>query len=120
VSECLADWHSLLLCRCYTVGSVIGPALGGWLGAAGEAGYLQGALVAVVGSLVSVVLALLMPEVRSQEPKSPADAAAASPSSPSWSDAKKQSRSRGVVGVIAAVWLFLSSKVITSVANATR
>ena len=46
------------LSTAYTVGMVIGPAVGGWLGASGD--YYLGAKLAVLGSLVSIVLSLFI------------------------------------------------------------
>eukprot|EP01039_Chlorochromonas_danica_P001157 gene1157-1263_t len=45
-----------LLTMSYTLGSVVGPALGGWIGASGD--YYLGAKIAVVGTIVSIVWTL--------------------------------------------------------------
>lgn len=50
------------LTTAYTVGATIGPALGGALGAAGD--YYLGARLAVAGSVLSALLAVLLPETK--------------------------------------------------------
>lgn len=47
------------LTMCYTIGSILGPALGGILGANGD--YYYGAKLAVGGSILSILLTLMMP-----------------------------------------------------------
>ena len=130
----------------YTIGSVIGPTIGGLLGASGD--YYLGAKLAVAGSLLSVLLTLLMPSGNSStnvpssklpvspsanpaitgttdilmatnndEKKSCADISESSPASAGagGGDANGIPSIRHVISI---VWLFLSAKVITSVANA--
>lgn len=86
----------------YTIGSTIGPAVGGYLGASGD--YFFGAKIAVVGSLLSVVLTFALPDVITPI-KSKTDHELTS------------SKSLGMWKVFTIVWLFLLTKVITSVAN---
>jgi len=122
----------------YTVGSVVGPAIGGWLGSSGD--YYFGAKLAVGGSLLSVALTLLfMPSSSLPLPSSsssslstaksgggyvavpnqePEDSAAAADDRSSGSNGTVQQVLASTVGVIQVVWLLLSTKVITSVANA--
>jgi OCT family organic cation transporter-like MFS transporter 18 len=93
----------------YTVGSVLGPTIGGLLGASGD--YYLGAKLAVAGSLLSVVLTLFM-----SDDVSPTAKVA------NKTDGKEASTTKEVIPttfeVINVVWLFLATKVITSVANA--
>lgn len=97
----------------YTVGSVIGPSIGGLLGASGD--YYFGAKLAVVGSLISIVLTLLMPnpnEVQSNDESE-------KPEKENLKSAESSIKEiPSVFQVINVVWLFLATKVITSVANA--
>lgn len=48
-----------ILTMSYTVGSVLGPSIGGFLGAGGD--YYVAAKIGVAGSLLSIFLTLLMP-----------------------------------------------------------
>jgi len=48
-----------ILTMSYTVGSVLGPSIGGFLGAGGD--YYFAAKIGVAGSLLSIFLTLLMP-----------------------------------------------------------
>jgi hypothetical protein len=96
---------------------VLGPTIGGLLGASGD--YYLGAKLAVAGSLLSVLLSLLMPNggpngrVSSEDDLDTVGADA---------DKEKDKKEERVIpstwAVVGAVWLFLSTKVITSVANA--
>lgn len=99
------------LTMAYTVGMILGPALGGWLGASGD--FYFGATIAVYGSLLSVVLTYFMPDAaststsaRSEKPK----------------EDKQSTGGGGVLSsvwiVVSLVWLLLATKVVTSVANA--
>ena len=98
---------------CYTIGMILGPALGGWLGATGD--YYFAAKLSAVGSLISAGLTLFMPA------SVPSPAAISKPS-PQPSPPKPSSALKEVyltiVKVVAAVWLLLSTKVLTGVANA--
>jgi OCT family organic cation transporter-like MFS transporter 18 len=91
----------------YTVGSVIGPAVGGFLGASGD--YYFGAKIAVAGSVLSMFLTLLMPdgEVNKVEKTDKVTSAGEA------NTAKLPS----YLEVIRVVWLLLATKVISSVAN---
>lgn len=51
----------------YTIGATVGPLCGGWLGASGN--YYLGAKLAVVGSLLSVGLSLLLPDGHGADPE---------------------------------------------------
>ena len=97
---------------CYTIGMILGPALGGWLGATGD--YYFAAKLSAVGSLLSAGLTLFMP--------SSGPSAAASKPSPQSSPTKSSSALKEayftIVKVVSAVWLLLSTKVLTGVANA--
>jgi MFS family permease len=98
------------LTMCYTLGMIIGPSVGGMLGASGN--YYLGAKVAVAGSLLSVFLSLLAPSV----PLSDDVQKAAKVTSTAESSDKSESPS--VIAVLRLAWLFLLTKTITSVANA--
>lgn len=94
----------------YTIGSVMGPAIGGWLGASGD--YYYGAKLAVYGSLLSAILTLFLPDFDHSNSKIDNKS----------NDIPKntnKAHSYGFINVFSSVWLFLCSKVITSVANAT-
>ena len=96
---------------CYTVGSIIGPALGGVLGSNGD--YYLGAKLAVGGSLISIFLCLFMSN-KSAKSKISGSATAGSVIS------KEPGSSVGfasLISVIKAVWVLLGTKTITSVAN---
>jgi MFS family permease len=99
----------------YTIGSVIGPTIGGFLGASGD--YYFGAKLAVAGSLLSVVITLFMPDHVPEKVKSEDDEV-----SQKDSENKLASTSStaipSIMTVVSIVWLFLSTKIITSVANA--
>ncbi len=103
------------LTMAYTIGVVIGPTLGGYLGASGN--YVLGAQLAVAGSLVSIVLALLMPAAGSASNKKQDG------------DSLKSNAADGVVapvaalsvfGIVRLVWPLLLAKTVTGVANAMR
>jgi hypothetical protein len=122
----------------YTVGSVLGPTIGGLLGASGD--YYFGAKIAVVGSLLSVVLTLFMPnDSPSSSSSSNGGSSEAqvkgvaadgkqmgttttSTTTTSTSSAPEAKPSTTAIPtaweVVRVVWLFLSTKIITSVANA--
>eukprot|EP01041_Mallomonas_annulata_P004952 gene4952-9900_t len=91
----------------YTIGSVIGPAIGGWIGASGD--YYLGAKLAVGGSLLSVLLTLLMPN----KADSPFESTKASKDIDSPIEIKKES----VYEVIRSVWLILFTKLVTGIAS---
>ena len=129
----------------YTVGTILGPAIGGYLGASGkQEDYFWGAQLATAGSLLSILLTALFlpnnlavlsasalstsPAALSAAAAAAADNAAVSSSfnstststSTSTSDkpavaAKEQIPSIG--GTFKMVWLLLTTKVVTSVAN---
>jgi MFS family permease len=94
----------------YTVGSVLGPTIGGLLGATGD--YYLGAKLAVAGSLLSVVLTLFM-----SDDVTPANKIAAGNQSSGKENSPKEVIP-STFQVVNVVWLFLTTKVVTSVANA--
>lgn len=93
----------------YTVGSVLGPTIGGFLGASGD--YYFGAKLAVVGSVISIFLTFLLPN-DIQQKRVGEDGSNTSGSS------KTKKTLPSIWNVISLVWILLSAKVITSVANA--
>lgn len=93
----------------YTVGAVLGPTIGGFLGASGD--YYFGAKIAVVGSILSLILTLFMPNDHKPIAKKENEDSSKSKSSGDF-------EIPSYMTVIKLVWLFLSTKVITSVANA--
>ena len=116
----------------YTIGSVLGPAIGGWLGSSGD--YYFGAKLAAGGSLASVLLTVLFMPSSSSLPSTFARSSgytAISTNDENTADADstiiKPTRTMpsavqqvllSTISVIQIVWLLLSTKVITSVANA--
>ena len=102
------------LTMCYTLGMILGPAMGGWLGTTGD--YYFAAKLSTAGSLLSVGLTFLMPSY-SLVPSS-------TTSSTEGSAAKLESKSSGggsilsrVVHILSVVWLLLAVKILTGVAN---
>ena len=98
------------LTMAYTVGAVIGPSLGGYLGATGD--YYYGAKLAVGGSLLSTFLCIFM--------KPPLPTNAATPSDMKNDGVIKEKDDTfytKLVRVIKLVWLILFSKVVSSVGN---
>lgn len=93
---------------CYTIGSIIGPALGGALGASGD--YYFGAQLAVVGSILSIILCLFM-----SHPNKPGDSGGTTDAGALKGAADAFPYS--VINVIKAVWILLGSKLISGVAN---
>lgn len=97
-----------MLTMSYTVGSVLGPTIGGIIGASGD--YYFGAKLAVVGSVLSVILTLVAIHDEPKEPKETAKEDA---------EAKiDKSTSSVIQTILRSVWVLLSAKVISSVANA--
>lgn len=112
-----------LLTTSYTVGAIMGPSIGGFLGASGD--YYLGARMAVVGSLLSFVTILFMPnkfiinsvtssESTAEIPSDQKDPSTSTKESPPVSAEALPS----YYSVIRVVWLLLTTKVVTSVANA--
>jgi MFS family permease len=100
----------------YTVGSVLGPAIGGFFGASGD--YYLGARLAVVGSLLSVGITLLMPAVRVQGQMTKKNSGSKDNTiTHTFSLSGAFVSMLSAVAVLRVVWLLLSTKVITSVAN---
>lgn len=102
------------LTMAYTIGVVIGPTLGGYLGASGN--YVLGAQLAVAGSLVSIVLALFMPAAGSASNKKQDDASLKSTAA----DVATPVATLSVFGIVRLVWPLLLAKTVTGVANAMR
>mmetsp|Transcript_6468 Transcript_6468/g.10886 ORF Transcript_6468/g.10886 Transcript_6468/m.10886 type:complete len:448 (+) Transcript_6468:95-1438(+) len=107
----------------YTVGSVLGPTIGGLLGASGD--YYLGAKLAVAGSLLSVILSCFMPNEKQSEGQDAIDedikVAGDNTGNETTGDSTKVSQKNQIpstYAVVSVVWLFLATKVITSVANA--
>jgi OCT family organic cation transporter-like MFS transporter 18 len=92
----------------YTVGSVLGPTIGGFLGASGD--YYFGAKLAVVGSVISIFLTFLLPNDIQQKRVGEDESLSGS--------SKTKKTFPSIWNVISLVWVLLSAKVITSVANA--
>lgn len=90
----------------YTVGSVLGPALGGYLGASGD--YYVGAKFAVLGSILSIILTLFMPNEANKVTYT---------DKKTESIQKEDSKSESILTVLRAVWLFLFTKLVTGTAN---
>lgn len=98
---------------------MLGPAIGGFLGASGD--YYFGAKLAVGGSLLSVLLTLFMPSTSQTARESSKNSIEDS------SDKIKLKKTpsnmlvdtlSSVVSIFQVVWLLLGTKIITSVANA--
>mmetsp|Transcript_17894 Transcript_17894/g.36136 ORF Transcript_17894/g.36136 Transcript_17894/m.36136 type:complete len:431 (-) Transcript_17894:44-1336(-) len=92
----------------YTVGSVLGPTIGGLLGATGD--YYLGAKLAVAGSLISVILSLFMSDDVRPSSKSASKSGQPEPT--------HKEEIPSTFQVINVVWLYLTTKVVSSVANA--
>ena len=110
------------LTMAYTIGMILGPAIGGRLGASGD--YYLGAKIAVVASILSMILTLLLPSSMLDVEATPTTS---STSTPMTAGAKSEDvdvvlikttkQQHGVYSIIQAVWLLLGTKLITSVAN---
>jgi len=128
-----------LLTTSYLVGNMIGPALGGVLGASGD--YFYGAKLATAGSLLSCVLIVFLPldEAIAETAlvlnetdnangngngNGNGDEKTAFLNDKSASSGASTSRgnaaSNGLQAVFAAVWLFLSTKLCSGLANALQ
>jgi len=115
------------LTTAYLVGNFIGPALGGVLGADGD--YFYGAKVATVGSLLSCVIVLFMPltEATSDFRKLHSSDGDGRGEGNGGGDGQELDKSKpktansvsgGYQLVLQSVWLLLSCKLISGVANA--
>lgn len=93
----------------YTIGSVLGPTIGGLLGASGD--YYFGAKLATAGSLLSVLLTFFMADDVLPSNKTAAEKG-------DGNDNNSKESIPTTMQVVNVVWLFLTTKVITSVANA--
>mmetsp|Transcript_22958 Transcript_22958/g.25126 ORF Transcript_22958/g.25126 Transcript_22958/m.25126 type:complete len:420 (+) Transcript_22958:25-1284(+) len=96
-----------LLTFSYTIGSIIGPTVGGFLGASGD--YYLGAKLAVAGSILSMILTLFM-DSNHQKPSKGVENA-------SKGEGSSTKSGPNYWQIIQAVWLLLATKVISSVAN---
>jgi MFS family permease len=93
---------------CYTIGSIIGPLVGGLIGATGD--YYLGAQASVVGSLLSVFLCFFMQApVHSEAKKNDS----VSESVTTLEDVPKKTFPFNVFAVIQAVWLLLGTKLVS-------
>lgn len=92
----------------YTVGMVLGPAIGGYLGATGD--YYYGAKLAVFGSLLSALLTLFMPNKSNEVITNKDD------NNDNIKD-KSKTYSGGIAGVISVTWILLTTKIISGFAN---
>jgi len=128
-----------LLTTSYLVGNMIGPALGGMLGADGD--YFYGAKLATAGSLFSCALILFLPldqavadneAITNRNTNSTSDKKGQA-SMPKGSKAAEDTGTaaaaaaaggKGGLGayksIVAAVWLFLSTKLCSGLANALQ
>lgn len=104
------------LTMAYTVGSVIGPWAGGYLGRSGD--YYFGASLACYGSLLSCALTLLLPSSDTAAKSSPTATSAASPTA----DDKLSStaQSTDLWAMFFAVGGLLGTKIASGVANSIR
>lgn len=99
------------LTMAYTVGAVIGPSLGGYLGASGD--YYYGAKLAVGGSLLGIFLCIFM-----RPPPLEKVALSSDMKNDGIVKAKDASFITKLIDVIKLVWVILFSKVVSSVGNA--
>lgn len=95
------------LTSAYTIGGVIGPYVGGQLGATGD--YFVGARLACAGSLLAVALVFFMPKSIDGVDESKTKKKKTKEQEAPW-------LSR-VASILALVWLFLFVKMMTSIAN---
>lgn len=96
---------------CYTVGSIIGPFLGGWIGASGD--YYIGAYASVAGSLLSIVLCFFM-----QHPSNSVDHThKMSPDGPSAIKKASAQFPYNLLTVVRRVSLLLGTKLVSGIAN---
>ncbi|RYH21445.1 MFS transporter, partial [archaeon] len=102
-----------MLTMSYTVGSVLGPTIGGLIGASGD--YYFGAKIAVVGSLLSIVLTVLF--IHDEKPKKTENGEKTQDNQVT-NPCQPESTLTIYEAILRAVWVLLASKVISSVANA--
>mmetsp|Transcript_19151 Transcript_19151/g.24846 ORF Transcript_19151/g.24846 Transcript_19151/m.24846 type:complete len:436 (+) Transcript_19151:120-1427(+) len=96
------------LTTAYTVGATLGPALGGILGARGD--YYRGARLAVIGSIFSMLLAVLLPKESSNTNQS-------TDQHHSSSNHDISTKKRGQIALAKSVWPLLITKTMTGVTN---
>lgn len=100
---------------CYTIGMIIGPAVGGLIGSTGD--YFYGAKIAAFGSLVSFILCFFMtnaPEVITSTTASFGNDADTNKTAIVLSDKSLLAK---IHSILSNVWLLLSIKILTGVAN---
>ena len=99
------------LTTAYTIGSVVGPYIGGLIGTSGD--YYFGAKIACFGSLVSVLFCLLLP---------PRDSNSMSRHPGVESSAEEVQKppqpTKSILQIAIAAWLLLSVKVVSNLSNA--
>ena len=97
------------LTTAYTIGSVVGPYIGGLIGTSGD--YYFGAKIACFGSLVSVLLCLLLPKGNSNSKGRPGESSA--------EDIQKPLQpTKSILQIALSAWLLLSVKVVSNLSNA--
>jgi OCT family organic cation transporter-like MFS transporter 18 len=107
------------LAMSYTVGSVLGNIIGGYIGSSKD--YYFAAKIAVFGSLISVILSLSLPTYSDFKHYSSSRNNIEDYNDNDLSDQKQKEnfwQKLKVPEILRSVWLLLFSKVITSVANA--
>ena len=98
---------------CYTIGSIIGPMVGGLIGASGD--YYLGAKASVVGSLMSVFLCFFMQAPAYNTAKKD-DSISTDSDFTAAVEANSKSKKQfpfNVIAVVQAVWLLLGTKLIS-------
>jgi len=103
------------LTSAYTIGGVIGPFVGGQLGATGD--YFVGAKLACAGSLVAVALVFLLPKSMDEGMEKVAKGVKGRGGKKNSGEKEEKSWSSRVQLVLSLVWLFLFVKIMTSIAN---
>lgn len=97
---------------CYTVGSIVGPLVGGLIGASGD--YYLGAKASVVGSLLSIVLCFFMQTpVHNTAKKNDSVTKDAAPEAATVKGNAKKAFPYNVFAVVQAVWLLLGTKLVS-------
>lgn len=91
---------------------VLGPAVGGWIGASGD--YYFGAKMSAVGSIISAVLTVLMPDYEVVKPVSSGETDATNTLN---TKNKSTDVISTVVRILSVVWLLLATKIFTGIAN---
>lgn len=103
----------------YTIGSVVGPYIGGMIGTSGD--YYFGAKIACLGSIVSMVLCLLLPSQDSGKQKPADEKSEANNTEPIDREDRSKDSSvpkASILKIVKSAWLLLSVKIVSNVANA--